>query len=118
MRHAVGVGAAYAFGLFVLFVLAMTVLMDMRQWAEVPIGAVLAGHAGNVFVGGFMAGKRTRAAGWVVGVVVAMLYVGMLALLGYLGFERAFTPMFAGVGGLCAGIGLLAGAFGVNRRRA
>lgn len=86
-------GVAFATGTVLLGSLLLTMLL---LWTELLESAlypwIYAVNALGVFVGGLVAGWRSKARGWLQGLYTGAGYVALMYLIGFLSFDLSLTP--------------------------
>lgn len=73
-------------------------------------------HGVSVFVGGFVAAKRSGHKGWYRGGLLGTVYGSVVSLISWLGFDQSWslsTLMFLAI---CFATGALGGMLGINAR--
>jgi putative membrane protein (TIGR04086 family) len=98
----------------VTFALAMIVASGkMEALSTVGLFSL---HAASVFVGSLVSGRKAKSRGWLHGLLNAVLYVAVLGMIGFLGFDRSVGMPIIWLLVLASFTGVVGGSVGVNRR--
>jgi putative membrane protein (TIGR04086 family) len=98
----------------VTFVLAMMVASGkMEELGGVGLFSI---HAGAVFIGSLVSGRKAGSRGWLHGLLNAVLYVLVMGMVGFLGFDRSLGMPIVWLFALASFTGVIGGSIGVNRR--
>jgi putative membrane protein (TIGR04086 family) len=98
----------------VTFALAM-VIASGKMEALSTVG-LFSLHGLSVFVGSLVSGRKASSRGWLHGLLNAFMYVSVLGLIGFLGFDRAVGMPLVWLLLLASITGVVGGSIGVNRR--
>ena len=98
----------------VTFALAMVVASGkMEALSTVGLFSL---HGICVFIGSLVSGRKARSRGWLHGLLNAVLYVSVLGMIGFLGFDRSLGMPLVWLLLLTTMTGVVGGSIGVNRR--
>lgn len=74
-------------------------------------------HAVSLFIGGFVAGKKSESKGWYHGGLLGLLYSVIIFIVAFLAYDAGFSKQILYLLGLTFGSGALGGMIGVNARK-
>lgn len=98
------------------FIFALLLYFTSLSDSHLPlISYIITGT--SLTVGGFVSGKKAGAKGWYYGGVTGAIYGVLLAIIGFLAFNAAFTLRDLSLAVLSFLFGALGGILGVNSRK-
>lgn len=102
-------------GLLTILVSLFLLLTNLKEGSlSTHIYAI---HGLSLVVGGFITGKRMNKKGWYYGGILGVVYSIVICLVGFLGFNTAFTLTTLLMMVLSFTVGALGGIVGVNAKK-
>lgn len=111
-------GLAWSFALLLLSTLILSLLLAATGLTEdsLPVYVYFI-HGISVFVGGFIAARRSGHKGWYHGGLLGVVYGLIVSLISWLGFDASWSPDTVMFFVICFATGALGGMFGINAGR-
>ncbi|MFC0212561.1 TIGR04086 family membrane protein [Paenibacillus chartarius] len=111
-------GLLYAFVMMAAGTLIVSLLLlwsNVQESSLPTYGKIV--HGLSIFIGGWVAGKRSGSRGWYQGGILGALYAVTVGIVGFLAFDNSLNwAALALLGGAFAA-GALGGMLGVNTRK-
>jgi putative membrane protein (TIGR04086 family) len=111
-------GLLYALIMMVLGTLIVSLLLlwsNVQESSLPTYGKIIHGIA--IFVGGWVAGKRSGARGWYFGGVLGLLYALIVWIVGFLAYDNSLNLTSLALLSGSFGTGALGGMLGVNSKK-
>ena len=114
-------GSALLYGVISIFIIAvftsliLSLILQFSSLTEMSIGTfVTAISFVSLFIGGFLAGRKRKEKGWLIGLLTGLLFSIIIYLFQYLGLDAHFTPEQFIYHGCFILTAMMGGILGVN----
>lgn len=111
-------GLLYSLVSLAIFAVAISLLLSTTGLREQSLSLYLfVVHAICATLGGYIAGKKTGYRGWYTGSLTGLIYMLVVMLSGFLGFDAPISSKMAVLAAIALICGAFGGILGVNAKR-